>query len=359
MCRIEPSTDERDIVRTISTVDDKDEINHPTMESELNYLSDSHVHPRNKINSFQWLHIHSLLTTHVQSQPKEQNNEVLSQLLQRMMTILDECFDSHTPIPNKRLLHSSLSQLAQYPSLDPKIKRKIIQCLASLETNEEGPFIVVPKEQFESMEATITSFSNLQQQQNQLQAKLSESEGMIFQLEKRSSLCDHFRVSESTVTRINSDSWASCFTKPVSKGVHRLSIKNTGTQGITIGVCDVAEYPTFLTTNVNSSPNAAMMLNFDGSLCTAGKYLAQNTPPQNGQEWSAEADLEKRTLHFFIDGIQQPHFFINIPVPLVFAIDTYSKNVPIEITFWGGEDQSHVTFDLSLRLPVLKSCNKE
>ncbi|KAK2955221.1 hypothetical protein BLNAU_9773 [Blattamonas nauphoetae] len=152
-----------------------------------------------------------------------------------------------------------------------------------------------------------------------------------------------YRMNGSTLTRINSEGWAGCFTKPVSKGIHRLSIK-TRAQMVMIGVLDAAEYPKFLTAHVDKSPKAAMMYNLDGQLCSAGKYHAQNMIPQNGQKWSAEADLEKRTLHFFIDGVQQPHHFVNIPVPLVFALDVHTKDGSVEITHWGEEKRSHVTF---------------
>ncbi|KAK2948590.1 hypothetical protein BLNAU_16489 [Blattamonas nauphoetae] len=380
--------------------------NHPTMESVLEWLSDSSVHPRNKVNSFQWFHIPTFLTTHIPSQPTKQNNELLSQLLQRMMTILDECFDCHTPIANKRLLHSSLSQLSQSPSLDPKIKRGAGKCLVSLEIVEEGAFVVIPTEDFDKSETTQTTLSNLQKQHDELQAKLSESEGNVARLEKekkthlssiqslqkekeqlRSELASktqkleenerviekqkqiiqqtktevskketivasdiivafsplHFRVSGSTVTRINSVGWAGCFTKPVSKGIHRLSIK-TEAKYVMIGVFDALEYPKHLTSAVFHSPKAAMMHNDNGCLYSAYKSIALNTITRNGQEWSAEADLEKRTLHFFIDGVQQKHHFTNIPVPLVFAIDVYTRDVPIEITFWGELKKSSVTF---------------
>ncbi|KAK2950578.1 hypothetical protein BLNAU_14470 [Blattamonas nauphoetae] len=389
--------------QNISKTDDKDVMNHPTLESVLEWLSDSSVHPRNKVNSFQWFHIPTLLTTHIQSQqdqPTKQNNELLSQLLQRMMTILDECFDCHTPIPNKRLLHSSLSQLSQSPSLDPKIKRKTSQCLTSLETNEEGPFVVVPKGDLESMEAAVSSFSNLQQKHDEVQAKFVESERKIAQLEKkatklenenkqlRSELAsktskpaenvrgppsaqqsvqqtktevarkgqivasdvivafspDHFRVSGSTVTQINSNfAWVGCFTKPVSNGIHRLSI-TTESDSVNIGVLDAAEYPKHLTKATHTSPKAAMMSNGSGHLCSAGRAIVQNTPLQKGQELSAEADLEKRTLNFFINGVQLHHYFINIPVPLVFAIEALHKDDPIDITFWGELKDSSVTF---------------
>ncbi|KAK2950569.1 hypothetical protein BLNAU_14461 [Blattamonas nauphoetae] len=393
------------------------------MESALEWLSDSSVHPRNKVNSFQWFHIPTLLTTHIQSQqeqPTKQNNEVLSQLLQRMMTILDECFDSHTPIANKRLLHSSLSQLSQSPSLDPKIKRGVGYCFVALDSVDEGPFVVVPKEQLESMEAAVSSFSELQQKHDELPTKLVESERKNGQLEKEKEKWteerkthlstiqslqkemeriqrkkdqhrndleskvqkleenervigelnhtidqlkfkvparpqsivasnvivafspDHFRVRGSTVTRINSGGWAGCFTKPVSKGIHRLSLI-TKAEYVHFGVIDAAEYPKFLISAVWRSPKAALMQKSDGKLWSAGKSISLNDRPQNGQEWSAEADLAKRTLHFFIDGVQQPHHFINIPVSLVFANDILVKDTHVEITFW-GETQSHVTF---------------
>ncbi|KAK2950595.1 hypothetical protein BLNAU_14487 [Blattamonas nauphoetae] len=167
----------------------------PTMESVLEWLSDSSVHPRNKVNSFQWFHIPTLLTTHIQSQQEQQNNELLSQLLQRMMTILDECFDCHTPIPNKRLLHSSLSQLSQSPSLDPKISRKTGQCLTSLDTIKEGPFVLVSVETLESIETLMID-------NDELQGTLSEAKGRNAQLEKE--MKDVLEREESHLSEIES-----------------------------------------------------------------------------------------------------------------------------------------------------------
>ncbi|KAK2958714.1 hypothetical protein BLNAU_6217 [Blattamonas nauphoetae] len=397
--------------QNISKSDDKDEMNHPTIESVLEWLSDSSVHPRNKVNSFQWFHIPTLLTTHIQSQPKKQNNELLSQLLQRMMTILDECFDSQTPIANKRLLHSSLSQLSQSPSLPPTIQRDMEKCFASLKFVEEGQFVLVEKDTLDSLEMKEHTIEEQKQQLDVQRQKLSESEKKKAQLEEekaewmeerkthlstiqslqkeneqlRSELASktqkleenervieeqkqtiqqtktevarkepivasdvifafsptHFRVSGSTVTQLIGG-WTGCFTRAVSNGIHRLSIRNVATK-VMIGVLDAMEFPKHLTTAVYTSPKAAMMYN-NGCLWSACKQLARNTRPQPGQEWSAEADLEKRTLHFFIDGVQQKHHFINIPVPLVFALDVHSHGTQVEITFW-GETQSHVTFE--------------
>ncbi|KAK2959063.1 hypothetical protein BLNAU_5858 [Blattamonas nauphoetae] len=406
----------------ISKTNDKDEMNSLTSVSVLEWLSDSSVHPRNKVNSFQWFHIPTLLTTHIQSQhqeddqqpPQKQNTQLLSSLLELVLHILDGCFESHIPIPNKRLLHSSLSQLSNSPSLDPKIKKNVGFCFVLLESVDEGPFAVVETSQLdliESKDRTIAELKDqlvhqtqlerekaewmeerkthlsliqslqkekeqiqrenekLQQEQEQLRSdmavktrKLDENERNLTRAQQTIHQTktevtrdeelfvssnpivtfsrDIIRVSGSTVTNI-SGNWAGCFTKTVSKGIHRLSIKQEA--WVMIGVCDAAEYPKYLTSAVYNSPKAAMM-HSDGTLYTAGKPLIQNTQPQKGQEWSAEADLEKRTLHFFLDGVQQPHHFINIPVPLVFAINAYFEDDQVEITFWGEEKQSHVTF---------------
>ncbi|KAK2956592.1 hypothetical protein BLNAU_8432 [Blattamonas nauphoetae] len=383
-----------------STIDEKDEMNQPPIESEAGMT---------EVHSFQWFHIPTLLRTHLQTQQQEQNNDHFSQLLQRITTVLDECFDSHTPIPNKRLLHSSLSKLSQSPSLPPAVQRDVEKSFASLKIVEEGPIAVVETSQLDlivSKEQTIAeqkqqlanqaqlerevaklradkeSFmsvvSSLQKEKEQIQKekeelrsdltnktqKLEENERVIAELKQSNEQMkidvarkeqffvssdiivafspDYFQVNVSTVTRIHSSGWVGCFTKPVSKGIHRLSIK-TKFLSVMIGVCGPAEYPKYLTSGTYQSPQAAMMEN-NGWLYSAGKNLAPNTIPREGQEWSVEANLEKRTLHFFINGVQQPHHFINIPVPLVFAIDVYDKDAWIEITYWGEEKQSHVTY---------------
>ncbi|KAK2950120.1 hypothetical protein BLNAU_14922 [Blattamonas nauphoetae] len=362
--------------------------NHLTMESLLEWLSDSSVHPRNTVNSFQWFHIPTLLTTHIQShqqneQQNERKNSILSQFLQRINTILDKCFDSHTPIPNKRLLLSSLSQLSQYPSLDPRIKKNLGHCFVSLDSVDEGPFMLVPKEQLVQRDQLVTKQAEMEKELAELRSneksllstlsslesengRLREenhqrlvdiqlkTEEMRTQLEKCSRLIgasecivtfssDHFRVRGSTVTLFNSADRIGCFTKHVLTGIHRLSIKTLA--NVMIGVIHTEDYLQRQTTYVHTSAVAAVMRNKDGMLFTNNKSPATNNVPRPEQEWSAEADLEKRTLHFFIDGIQQPHHFINIPVPLVFALDVLTKNVPIEITFWGELKQSSVTFE--------------
>ncbi|KAK2959956.1 hypothetical protein BLNAU_5153 [Blattamonas nauphoetae] len=383
------------------------------MGSVLEWLSDSSIHLKNKVNSLQWFHIPTLLKTHIQSKKQQQTNEVLSQLLQRMMTILDECFDSHTPITNKRLLHSSLSQLAQSPSLTPSIQRDLEKCIVSLKSVDEDLVVHVERHTLESIDNLLRDCAQLRAQHDLQETTLHQTERRIGQLEKEKAdflekeksylwmimhlqkekeqiqrenerlrgesekrVTDmqrtmegmkvqldshigrigakecivafspiHFCVSGSTETRIHSASWAGCFTKIVTKGIHRLSIKTEATSGVMIGVLDAAEYPKHLSSAVYTSPTAAMMYNANGFLMSAGNHTVQNNSPQKLEEWSAEADLEKKTLHFFIDGVQQQHHFINIPVPLVFAIGSFKMNVPIEITFWGEVMQSHVTFE--------------
>ncbi|KAK2952598.1 hypothetical protein BLNAU_12426 [Blattamonas nauphoetae] len=326
---------------------EEDENSQNTCESVLKWLSDSSVHPRHKVNSFQWFHIHTLLANNIQSNqdeqpPTEQTNQPLSSLLQLILSILEECFDSHTPIPNKRLLHTSLSHLAQSPSLPSSALRNIDFCLTSLKHVDEGTFLVVEKT---TMDSTQTSFDNLQRQYDQLQhdhdqqrselanktQKLEENERNLTQTqqtieEMKAEIArlqpivasevivvfnpDLIRVNRSTVTRINCTGHADGFTKVLSKGIHRLSIRTYATS-VMIGVMDAAEYPNFLRSGAYTSPKAA--------------------------------DLEKRTLHFFIDGTQLEHHFIDIPVPLVFAIDVFNQDIPTEITFWGENQESQAT----------------
>ncbi|KAK2948606.1 hypothetical protein BLNAU_16505 [Blattamonas nauphoetae] len=100
-----------------------------------------------------------------------------------MMTILDECFDSHTPIANKRLLHSSHSQLSQSPSLDPKIKRTIEYCFVALNNADESSFVLVEKDTLDSVEMKDHTIEEQKQQLDAQGMKLSESERKTAQLE--------------------------------------------------------------------------------------------------------------------------------------------------------------------------------
>ncbi|KAK2946591.1 hypothetical protein BLNAU_18504 [Blattamonas nauphoetae] len=386
--------------QNISKVNDKETENQPTIESVLELLRDSSVHPRNKVNSFQWFSIPSLLTNHIQSQQRDEqapstdkNPPLISSLLQLIFHCLKECSNLHTPVPNKRILQSSLYQLVQSSSLPPSVRQDADLCLTSLRYVDEGLFALVETSHLDLIELkdrTIAEQQNqlvLRDQQIATHAKLEhelvelrtkeqtflstlnsqqleENERVITEQKQTIQQIkteivrkeqffpasdvivafseDKFRVTRSTVTRINSEHRVGCFTKPVSTGIHRLSIKTEG--AILIGVLDADEHPNHLTSYVSKSPKAAMMYNNSGYLKSAGKELARNTKPQKGQEWSAEADLEKRTLHFFIDSVQQQHHFINIPVPLVFALDVYTMGDSIEITFWGELKQSQVTF---------------
>ncbi|KAK2950596.1 hypothetical protein BLNAU_14488 [Blattamonas nauphoetae] len=155
---------------------------------------------------------------------------------------------------------------------------------------------------------------------------------------------DQYEVRGWTVTRIGQYGCAGCFTKPVSKGIHRLTI-TTEAEYVRFGVIDADEYPKYLTSAVHNSRKAMMMQNDSGYLFSAGSPLAYNTRPEPGQSWSAEADLEERTLHFFVNGVQQQHHFTHIPVPLVFAIETSYASTTVEFTFWGELNQSSVTFE--------------
>ncbi|KAK2963717.1 hypothetical protein BLNAU_1283 [Blattamonas nauphoetae] len=270
------------------------------------------------------------------------------------------------------------------PALTLSMRREIDRCLIALNYVDDSSFTEQKQEPVSQTElerevailradkdAFVSTLISLQKEKDQLRSELAKQTRKLEEMEMSLTQAhptieevqterartrpivasdvivafsqSHFRMIGPSIIHI-SEGWESCYTKPVSKGIHRLSIR-TMTAHALLGVCDAAEYPNYLTSAVFQSQKAAMMYSFDGNLMSAGKNLVQNTKPQKGQEWSAEADLEKRTLHFFIDGVQQQHHFINIPVPLVFAIDVKEKDIPIEITFWGELKQSHVTFE--------------
>ncbi|KAK2960108.1 hypothetical protein BLNAU_4991 [Blattamonas nauphoetae] len=397
-----------------SKIIENDEINHTTIESVLEWLSDSSVHPRIKVNTIQWFHIPTLLANFIQpSHPHqheqeqdqqdpnqlhkqheqqdeepapsaESNNQLLTQLLQALTKFLDQSSDSHTPIPNKRLLHSSLSHLSTSPALTLSMRREIDRCLVALNYVDDSSFAEQkqqPADQTQlerevammraDKDAFVSTVISLQREKDQLRTELASTKQKLDEMERRLTQAQqtieatqtaviarttpvvasdvivafsptHFRLNGSIVTKLTG-THCGCFTKPISKGIHRMSIKTTAR--VNFGVLDASDYPNRLTFDVYDSPKAALMYNDSGCLYSARRPSVKNTIPQKGQEWSAEADLEKRTLHFFLDGVQQPHHFIDIPVPLVFAIEAYDKDATVEILSWGELKQSHVTFE--------------
>ncbi|KAK2959547.1 hypothetical protein BLNAU_5596 [Blattamonas nauphoetae] len=270
--------------QNISKTFDKDDLNQQTIESVLERSNDSSVRPRNQVDSLLSVHTLTLLADHIQS-PKqdEQSNQLISSLL--------------------RVIAEKQTKLEENECEGAELKQTIQQ------TKTE---VAITDNFFVTSEIIITFNPT------------------------------HCSVNGSTVTRLNVDGWVGCFTSFISNGIHRLSIK-TESIYVKIGVCDAAVHQQYINSATFKSSRAAMMYNNDGGIYSAEKKLAQNPKPRVGQEWSAEVDVEKRTLHFFIDGVQQTHHFINIPVPFVFAIDIYNKDIPINITFFGEETRSHVT----------------
>ncbi|KAK2949711.1 hypothetical protein BLNAU_15382 [Blattamonas nauphoetae] len=286
----------------------------------------------------------------------DQDNQLLTNLLQLNTKCVNLERDIESLRADKEQLLSIVSSLRTENEQLQQAKAKADQIKIKQLFNQETTQRTTNKLQQENdlLRALLAKAAQKQEESERVIAELKQSLQPITTEVARRELFfvsseiivafspDHFRVSGSTVTNI-SGKLAGCFTKPVSKGIHRLSIK-TEAPDVMIGVCDAAECPKYLTTGVYTSPKAALMSKSSGKILSTGADVFLNTPPLPRQEWSAEADLEQRTLHFFVDGVQQPHHFINIPVPLVLAINAGSQDRPIEITFWGEETQSHVTF---------------
>ncbi|KAK2940534.1 hypothetical protein BLNAU_24549 [Blattamonas nauphoetae] len=122
-----------------------------------------------------------------------------------------------------------------------------------------------------------------------------------------------FIMKSATVTRINTQEHAGCFTKPVLKGIHRMSLKIEDVI-VLMGVIDATKYHNHLTTFVYTSPNAAMMNRNNGYLYGWPNHCSERRSSERA-------------------GV--PHHFVNIPVPLVFALDVRTKKVPIPIATIG------------------------
>ncbi|KAK2961699.1 hypothetical protein BLNAU_3136 [Blattamonas nauphoetae] len=307
----------------------------------------------------------------------------ICEFLNELMRILDTLYDKSLRISNKRLLHSALMKLAQSSLFGHKVKRGVQYCLTSLEFVEDGQVILLDHEEFNRLMQMKPELEELQKKVKKMSAKQSETDQKIAKLEQIvakheetlnppapkvdpkpdgilasevivSFITDHFRLSGLTVTKINATNWASCFTKPISQEIHRLTIRvnpsNVGMAfGIStlsvIGVIAAADYPSFLTTYFYASGKAATVYTSNGVIYTGSSSPATNKLVGTVQLFSVEANLEKKTLHFFYDGVQQPNHFVGIPVPLVFGISSYNQNHLVDITFWGEVKQPSVTYE--------------
>ncbi|KAK2945754.1 hypothetical protein BLNAU_19310 [Blattamonas nauphoetae] len=83
---------------------------------------------------------------------EERNMRKMERLMQLILQILNECLKNDIPLINRRMLHSSLSTLKPSPTLPKPMRVCIGQCLLSLDSFEDGPFVLVDSNELKSME---------------------------------------------------------------------------------------------------------------------------------------------------------------------------------------------------------------
>ncbi|KAK2947273.1 hypothetical protein BLNAU_17749 [Blattamonas nauphoetae] len=100
-------------------------------------------------------------------------------------------------IANKRLLHSSLSQLSQSPSSLPPL-RDVEKCFASLKFVEEGPFAIVEASQLDLMESKDRTIAEMKEQLTK-QQQLNQYEHLLAMRAKKEGELAELLVEEQSV----------------------------------------------------------------------------------------------------------------------------------------------------------------
>ncbi|KAK2948650.1 hypothetical protein BLNAU_16391 [Blattamonas nauphoetae] len=108
---------------------------------------------------------------------EEKNIHKMERLIQSILPMLTVCLKNDISIINRRMLHSSLSTLAQSTSLPKTIRVGVGQCLLSLDSFEDDPFVLVAADEFKSMEETALrnsqTISDQKEEINQLTNTIS------------------------------------------------------------------------------------------------------------------------------------------------------------------------------------------
>ncbi|KAK2943716.1 hypothetical protein BLNAU_21367 [Blattamonas nauphoetae] len=368
-----------------------------SIDSVLHLLTTSDSIPETLVKSPQWLLLPDLLDEKLIGDAEEKYCKLLVALTQIAFILCD----SHILLSNKRPLLSSLQTLANSSTLSPKVYPRVESFLAVLKSVPESPHILVDRVTFETLTSDRTTHllqietlqkqlddqkrqferdqaktkeensklikeldtlkTNLQKttQTNtekdktiqQLQATVSRLESQLLSLRTPPISTNvikvfnsaHVKLENSVLTKKSADAWVSCFTKVITSGIHRLSIKTAAPHAM-LGIVAPCVYPELVSKGFHSSGKAAAMYN-NGVLYTGGETTHKNCALPKDQIWTAEANLSKKTLHFFIGGDQQPNHFVNIPVPLVFSIGIYDLNSTITITSWTELSTSGIQYE--------------
>ncbi|KAK2944228.1 hypothetical protein BLNAU_20838 [Blattamonas nauphoetae] len=286
--------------QNISQIDDEEEnLRAKLSESERknSQLEKEHEQLQSKLSESERKNS-QLEKEHEQLQSKlsesERKNSQLEKEHEQLQSKLSESERKNSQLEKE---HEQLqSKLSESERKNSQLEKEHEQLQSKLSESERK------NSQLENEKAThLSTIQSLQREKEQIQREIERirgesdkrliemkqtTEGMRDQLDMSAgrigaSKCivafrrERYKVNGSTVTRVSSVGRAGCFTQSVSKGIHRLSIKNEPLD-IMIGVLDAAEHQRFFTSGASTSPKGAMMHNMDGYLYTAEKKPGQN-----------------------------------------------------------------------------------
>ncbi|KAK2945211.1 hypothetical protein BLNAU_19851 [Blattamonas nauphoetae] len=119
-----------------------------TIDTAIEELETGMFQPEAVVNSRVWQTIPIVIREY--DVQEERNIHKMERLIRALLQILNECLSRDIRIINRRILHSSLSTLAQSPTLPKKIRVGVTQCLTSLDSIEDDHFVLVGADEFNS-----------------------------------------------------------------------------------------------------------------------------------------------------------------------------------------------------------------
>ncbi|KAK2947814.1 hypothetical protein BLNAU_17234 [Blattamonas nauphoetae] len=146
---------------------DQSSIKEFTLDTTIEELESGIRRPDTVVNSRIWQNIPILMRD--SSLLEERNLQKTGRLMNAILQILNECVKNEISIVNRRLLHSSLSTLASSPNLSKAIRVGAGQCLLSLDSLEDGHFVLVETVELKSMEeATLHNTQTISKQKEEI-----------------------------------------------------------------------------------------------------------------------------------------------------------------------------------------------
>ncbi|KAK2945185.1 hypothetical protein BLNAU_19874 [Blattamonas nauphoetae] len=322
-----------------------------TLQSVLDELMRRERDVRVFVNSSTWLNVPAV----IRSWKEGDGSEVLKQLLEAVDEILKQTCDENIPIMNKHLLHSSLSSLAQNASLAKNVRMRVTHCLVSLESVVEGPFVMMEREEIQAM---VREMEELRFENGELKRQNEEQTSTIHAIRRQKEeehSSQHTKVGAAAIdifTPFHYSLSDNTFTAVVGGGgclvsfefgavVARLSliVGCVPNNNYSFGIVSKRITADALKTRFHAlkegvggwdlfPSNRAMWLN--GNLINQKKACEAGAA---GQRVVIEADGRegRRTVRMSQDGVTQPAFFTNIPVPFRFAVYIGQQNDSVTI----------------------------